>query len=118
MHESVLESNRFPEAVFSPDHVKGQFASIGESQLEVHGSLRMHGSEHEMTIPIRVKSQHDLVTATAKFVVPYVAWGMKDPSNLMLRVDKSVEVEVRLTGTMAAHSKPSAVAHPLASFRI
>jgi polyisoprenoid-binding protein YceI len=112
MHESVLESDRFPEAVFSPDHVKGRFASIGESELEAHGSLRLHGSEHEMTIPIRVKSQNDLVTAKANFVVPYVAWGMKDPSNLALRVDKSVEVEVRLTGAVAAHSKPSAVAHP------
>ena len=111
MHESVLESDRFPDAVFSPDHVKGRFASSGESQLEVHGSLRMHGGEHDMTIPVSVKGQIDFVTATAKFAVPYVAWGMKDPSNLVLRVDKSVEVEVKLTGAVAARSKP-AVAHP------
>ena len=67
-------------------------------QLEVHGVLRMHGSKHEMTVPVSVKVQDHLVTATAKFVVPYVAWGMKDPSNLILRVDQTVKVEVAMTG--------------------
>jgi polyisoprenoid-binding protein YceI len=98
MHENVLESGRFPNAVFSPDHVQGQLAMSGDSQLEVHGALRMHGGKHEMTIPVSVKVQDHLVTATAKFVVPYVAWGMKDPSNLVLRVDQTVKVEVAMTG--------------------
>jgi len=98
MHEAVLESNRFPEAVFSLDHVKGQVLSKGESQITLHGSLRLHGGDHEMTIPATVKVQSDLVTATARFAVPYVEWGMKDPSNLLLRVDKSVKVELAFTG--------------------
>jgi hypothetical protein len=64
--------------------------------------------EHEMTIPIRVNVQNDQMTAKAKFTVPYVAWGMKDPSNLVLRVDKSVDVEVVLIGTLLARSQASA----------
>jgi polyisoprenoid-binding protein YceI len=98
MHESVLESNRFPEAVFSPDHLQGRLASKADSQLEVHGTLRLHGAEHEMTIPVNVKVQDHLITATAKFVIPYVAWGLKDPSNPILRVDQTVKVEVAITG--------------------
>jgi polyisoprenoid-binding protein YceI len=98
MHEAVLESNRFPEAVFSLDRVKGQVPSSGESQITLHGSLRLHGGEHEMTIPATVKVQSDIVTATARFAVPYVEWGMKDPSNLVLRVDKTVKVEAVFTG--------------------
>ena len=112
MHENVLESNRFPDAVFSPDRVKGRLAPSGESQVEVHGSLLIHGGEHEMTIPVSVNVQTDLVKAKAKFAVPYVAWGMKDPSNFMLRVDKIVDVEVVLTGTLAAHSQASAWHRP------
>jgi polyisoprenoid-binding protein YceI len=57
MHDKVLESDRFPDAIFSPDHVKGRMARSGESQVEVHGSLRIHGEEHEMTIPVRGQSQ-------------------------------------------------------------
>jgi polyisoprenoid-binding protein YceI len=107
MHDNVLESTRFPDAVFSPDRVKGQLAPRGESQVEVRGSLRIHGEEHEMTIPVRVNAENDQVTAKAKFAVPYVAWGMKDPSNLVLRVDKSVDVEVVLVGTLTARSQAS-----------
>jgi polyisoprenoid-binding protein YceI len=104
MHDNVLESDRFPDAIFSPDRLKGRLAPSGESQIQVHGSLRIHGEEHEMTVPVRVNADNDQVTAKAKFAVPYVAWGMKDPSNLVLRVDKSVDVEVVLIGTLAAHS--------------
>jgi polyisoprenoid-binding protein YceI len=99
MHENVLQSDRFPEAVFSPDHVEGQIASSGASRVQVHGSLRVHGGDHEVTIPVKVNVQNNSVTATGKFSMPYVAWGMKDPSNLILRVDKTVELEVTLQGT-------------------
>jgi hypothetical protein len=61
-----------------------------------------------MTIPATVKEQNDLVTANARFTVPYVEWGMKDPSNLVLRVDKTVKVEVTFTGKVAAHSGATA----------
>jgi polyisoprenoid-binding protein YceI len=98
MHESVLESSRFPNAVFSPDRVTGRFVPSGNSQVEVHGFLLIHGEQHEITVPVRVNGQNDLLTATAKFAIPYVAWGLKDPSNLLLRVDKTVNVEVALTG--------------------
>jgi polyisoprenoid-binding protein YceI len=105
MHDNVLASNRFPDAVFSPDRMNGRLAPSGQSQVEVHGSLRIHGEEHEMTVPVRVNAENDQVTAKAKFAVPYVAWGMKDPSNLVLHVDKNVEVEVVLIGTLAARSQ-------------
>jgi polyisoprenoid-binding protein YceI len=101
MHANVLESDRFPDAVFSLDRVNGRVASSGESDVEVHGTMRIHGRDHEMTIPVRVRIQGGSVTARAKFGVPYVSWGMKDPSNLLLRVDKSVNVEVTLEGNLS-----------------
>jgi polyisoprenoid-binding protein YceI len=79
MHDNVLESNRFPDAIFSPDRVKGRLAPSGESQIGVHGSLRIHGEEHEMTIPVRVNADNDQVTAKAKFVVPLCILGNERP---------------------------------------
>jgi polyisoprenoid-binding protein YceI len=102
MHENVLESNRYPEAVFVLNHISGHFALEGESRVEIRGILHIHGAEHELTVPGTITVRHDVVTATADFTVPYVAWGMKDPSNLMLRVDKTVSVHVQLNGTLKA----------------
>jgi polyisoprenoid-binding protein YceI len=92
MHTNVLESDRFPDAFFSPDRVTGRVASSGESDVAVHGTLRIHGRDHEMTIPVRVQMQGGSVTARAKFAVPYASWGMKDPSTFVLQVDKTVNV--------------------------
>jgi polyisoprenoid-binding protein YceI len=101
MHANVLESDRFPDAVFSPGHVNGRVAPSGESDVEVQGTMRIHGRDHEMTIPVRVRIQGGSVTARAKFAVPYVSWGMKDPSTFILQVDKSVNVDVTLEGNVS-----------------
>jgi polyisoprenoid-binding protein YceI len=101
MHANVLDSDRFPDAVFSPDRVNGRVASSGESDVAVHGTLRLHGRDHEMTVPVRVQMQGSSVTARAKFAVPYVSWGMKDPSTFVLQVDKSVNVDVALEGNLS-----------------
>ena len=98
MHANVLESERFPDAVFSPDRINGRLASGGASDVEVHGMLRIHGRDHEMTIPVRVQMQNASLTARAKFTVPYVSWGMRDPSTFVLQVAKSVDVDVTLEG--------------------
>ena len=100
MHEAVLESDRFPEAVFSPDRVTGQVSMEGESQVDVHGILRIHGHDHEVTFHGKVNVQDGRVTGSTKFVMPYVNWGMKDPSTFVLRVNDKVDLEMSLAGTI------------------
>jgi len=39
-------------------------------------------------------------TATADFTVPYVNWGMKNPSVLFLRVGNDVKVRFHAAGTV------------------
>jgi polyisoprenoid-binding protein YceI len=100
MHRDVLESDRFPQAVFLPDRVKGLASLEGEHQVVVHGLLRIHGQDHEVTFPAKVTVQDGRVIATAKFVMPYVNWGMKDPSTFVLRVSDKVNLEMNLAGTL------------------
>jgi phage host-nuclease inhibitor protein Gam len=33
--------------------------------------------------------------ATTHFTTPYVQWGMKNPSNFLLKVEDKVEIDVR-----------------------
>ena len=32
------------------------------------------------------------------FAIPYVKWGLKNPSTFILRVDQSVDVEIKASG--------------------
>jgi polyisoprenoid-binding protein YceI len=98
MQNEVLESIRYPDIVFRPDRVEGQVADIGASTVQVHGMFSIHGAEHEITIPVRVEMSPGQWTATSRFAVPYVKWGMKNPSTFMLRVDQSVEIEIQASG--------------------
>jgi len=94
MHGEVLESQRYPEAVFTADSIRGPLAGSGRSHLEFHGTFRIHGADHEITLPAVVERNGDEVTATVHFAIPYVAWGMKNPSTLLLKVSDRVDMDV------------------------
>ena len=46
-----------------------------------------------MTSAIEGRLDGERVTATCRFSVPYVEWGLKDPSVLFLTVGKEVEID-------------------------
>jgi phage host-nuclease inhibitor protein Gam len=48
-----------------------------------------------MTVPVEVELAHGGYTATAHFQIPYVKWGMKNPSTFVLRVGNNVDLSVR-----------------------
>ena len=101
MHKDVLQSAQYPEVTFSPDHAEGTLAPQGESTLQVHGLFGIHGSEHELTVPVQVSLTADKWNATARFLVPYVTWGMKNPSSFFLRVGDTVDIDLRCAGAMS-----------------
>jgi polyisoprenoid-binding protein YceI len=97
MHKEILESARYPEAIFTPDHVDGKVAPQGESQIDVHGDFKMHGADHELTLHVQVERMGGQYIASTHFVIPYVAWGMKNPSNFLLKVDKTADLDIQTT---------------------
>ena len=99
MHKDVIESRRYPEIVFRPDRADGELAASGVSTLQVHGMFTMHGVEHEVTFPVDVTFTGSAWNAQASFPVPYLRWGMKNPSVLFLRVDDVVQVQFHASGS-------------------
>ena len=94
MHTSILESGRYPEIVFRPDRVEGVVAPAGKSQVRLHGMFSIHGADHEVTMPADVEAAQGQYAATVTFAVPYVKWGMKNPSTLFLRVRDEVDITI------------------------
>jgi polyisoprenoid-binding protein YceI len=98
MHKEILESARYPEITFRPDRVDGTVALSGSSTIQVHGIFSLHGSDHELIMPVRVEVFPDHWVADTHFTIPYVKWGLKNPSTFVLRVSESVEINVHATG--------------------
>ena len=101
MHSYVLESQRYPNITLRADRAEGSLAPSGTSKLQVHGMFGIHGAEREVTIPVEVNLTGNQWTAKASFQVPYVQWGMKNPSVLFLRVNDSVEVRFHAAGSVS-----------------
>lgn len=95
MHKEILESPKYPEAVFTPDHIQGHVEPQGTSEIDVRGTFRIRGADHELTLHFQVQANGGHYTATTRFTIPYVQWGMKNPSNFLLKVDDKVEIDVR-----------------------
>jgi polyisoprenoid-binding protein YceI len=98
MHKEILESLRYTEVAFRPDHADGSIPSQGSSSLQLHGIFLMHGAQHELTIPVQAELADGRWKGTAKFSVPYIQWGLKNPSNFFLKVDPAVEIELAFAG--------------------
>ncbi|HEX9943749.1 MAG TPA: YceI family protein [Thermoanaerobaculia bacterium] len=100
MHEKILESRRFPDIVFDVQRVSGRLNRVGRSELQVHGTLDFHGDRRPFALPVVAATEGDQVTATGTVTVPYVEWGLRDPSFFLLRVEKEVRVTVKAAGRL------------------
>jgi len=100
MHEKILESRRFPDIIFDVQHVGGKINRAGRSELRLQGVLDFHGDRRNIELPVVATTQGDRVTAMGSLLVPYVQWGLKDPSFFLLRVEKEVRVTVKAVGRL------------------
>jgi polyisoprenoid-binding protein YceI len=98
MHKEILETVKFPEVLFRPAQVEGKVAASGPSDVKVHGTLSVHGTDHEITALVHAELTGESWKGSAKFDVPYVEWGIKNPSNFLLKAGKVVSIEAEMAG--------------------
>jgi polyisoprenoid-binding protein YceI len=103
MHKEVLEVAEFPAIVFRPERIELPFDN--DTRTHLVGTFDIHGTSHTLTLPVDVIMEADLVTATVTLDIPYVAWGMKDPSRLMFRSAKEVQVGIKLVGRVTPYGE-------------
>jgi polyisoprenoid-binding protein YceI len=98
MHKDILESPKYTDIVFTPQHVRGTVANEGKSNVEVEGILTMHGKSKPVIMPLEVQLQNGTGSADGSFSVKYQEWGMKNPSTFILRVNDTVHIHVHAVG--------------------
>jgi len=100
MHTKVLESERYPTIVFTPESIEGELGDVGSGWIALSGKISIHGTERPLVLEAKVEREGDNMSGDITFTVPYVAWELKDPSTFILRVAKEVEVKVELRGSL------------------
>ena len=101
MNKDVLETGKFDEITFVPKSYSGALAASGDSTLQVSGVFTLHGAAHDLTLPMQIHIENGRLTAKGHFTVPYVQWGLKDPSIFILKVAKEVGIDLTLTGGLS-----------------
>jgi hypothetical protein len=100
MTNDELKAPDHKTVAFAPTRFTGTFNPTGDSTLQVHGLFTLIGTPHEIDVPMQVQVDGEQIHAVGSFVVPYVQWGLKDPSTFMIKVNKEVHVDLDLSGTL------------------
>jgi len=105
MRGDVLESAAHPDIILMLERAYGVFDPGTGGDLQVEGSLQLLGETHPVSFPLEIiisLEEEGQFRARGAFMVPYVAWGLKDPSSIFLRVDKEVSVSFSAAGRLVA----------------
>jgi polyisoprenoid-binding protein YceI len=101
MNKDILRVDQFATVSFEPKAYVGAIALSGNSTIQVTGIFTLLGTPHEITIPILVQLEGTAATAKAHFVIPYLQWGLKDPSLMFWKADKDVAIDLFLAGRLS-----------------
>ena len=104
---SALEEGRFPAVEFEG---RAAATSSEDATLQFKGTLRLHGVERVVTVPVRVIRDGRLAFVNLTFGVSLEAFGVSRPSIAGVTVGDKVEVQV----VTRLHSLPEGTA--VASF--
>lgn len=107
MHQEILESQRYPEITFTPGKISGKVDLQGDSSVQVDGVFKLHGTEHPMTLTLPVQAKGNSISAQTHITIPYIAWGLKNPSTFLLHVSDKVEVDVTAVGRVVGQGAPA-----------
>jgi len=101
MNSDVLDVAHYADVSFAPQSYQGVIAASGDSNLQVTGVFTLHGTPHNLTVPMQIHVEGTALTAKTHFTVPYVQWGLKDPSIFILKVAKVVDIDLTLAGSLS-----------------
>ena len=100
MTNKQMKAQAYPAVTFAPGKFSGPVKETGDFTGQVDGTFTLLGQPHPLTVPMTAHEEGDHFTAFGSFVVPFVEWGVKDPSFMFMKVDKQVKIELKLAGTV------------------
>lgn len=100
MDKDILKVEQYTTVSFAPKTFSGAIAASGDSTIQVSGVFTLLGTPHDLTIPMQIHIDGSKATAKAHFIVPYVQWGVKNPSFLIWKAENDVAIDLNLAGNI------------------
>jgi hypothetical protein len=101
MNKDILKVPQHTTVSFAPKTYTGTIAPSGDSTIQVSGVFTLLGNPHDLTIPMQIHMDGSKATARAQFVVPYVQWGLKNPSFMFWKAENDVAIDLNLVGQVS-----------------
>jgi hypothetical protein len=101
MNKDILKVDQYTTVSFAPKAYTGTIAPSGDSTIQVSGVFTLLGNPHDLTIPMQIHMDGSKATARAQFVVPYVQWGLKNPSFMFWKAENDVAIDLNLVGQVS-----------------
>lgn len=101
MNKDILKVDQYTSVSFAPKSYTGAIAPSDDSTIQVSGVFTLLGNPHDLTIPMQIHIDGSKATARAKFVVPYVQWGLKNPSFMFWKAENDVAIDLNLVGQVS-----------------
>src|ERR1700684_1276524 len=101
MNKDILKVDQYTTVSFAPKTYTGTIPPAGNSTIQVSGVFTLPGYPHDLTIPMQIHLDGSKATARAQFVVPYVQWGLKNPSFMFWKAENDVAIDLNLIGQVS-----------------
>ncbi|WP_263359819.1 YceI family protein [Acidicapsa ligni] len=101
MNKDILKVDQYMTVSFAPKTYTGTIAPRGDSTIQVSGVFTLLGNPHDLTIPMQIYMDGSKATVRAQFVVPYVQWGLKNPSFMFWKAENDVAIDLNLVGLIS-----------------
>jgi polyisoprenoid-binding protein YceI len=102
MNKDILMVDQYTTVSFAPKTYTGTIAPSGDSTIQVSGVFTLLGNPHDLTIPMQIHLDGSKATAKAQFVVPYVQWGLKNPSFMFWKAENDIAIDLNLVGQISS----------------
>jgi polyisoprenoid-binding protein YceI len=102
MKKDILKVQQYSTVTFTPKSYTGTIAPSGDSTIQVAGVVTLLGTPHDLSVPIHVHIDGSGCIAKTHFVIPYVQWGLKNPSFLIWKADDDVVIDLELIGHLSS----------------
>lgn len=101
MHKEILKVDQYATVSFVPKSYTGTIATSGDSTIEVSGVFTLLDTPHDLTVPMQIHIDGSKANANAHFNIPYIQWGLKDPSFMFWKAEHNVSIDLNLSGQLS-----------------